>query len=168
MAKILKIITEPSPILRKQSTDFDFSKTKPTVIKQLMEDMIKTMHKKDGVGLAAPQIGKNVRIIVINTEDGEIFMINPVITKKSFAKEMGEEGCLSVPGIYGDVNRHKKISCNFTSVDNKKLQIEAKGLLARVIQHELDHLDGILFIDKAKNLKAEKVIRPSKSNESKN
>jgi peptide deformylase len=113
--------------------------------------MKETMLKKDGVGLAAPQIGKNKRIITVNTKDGVIAMINPRILNKSFLKEWDEEGCLSVPGIYGKVKRSKKLKCEFFDMDKKKNIISAQGFFARIIQHEIDHLDGILFIDKAKD-----------------
>jgi len=119
----------------------------------LAEDLEETMIKKEGIGLAAPQVGENIRLIVINTKKGPILMFNPKIMKKSWLKEWGEEGCLSVPLVFGDVNRHKKITCVFCNRKGAKEKINASGLLARVIQHEIDHLDGILFIDKAKNLK---------------
>ena len=103
------------------------------------------------------QIGKNVRLAVINTKNGRIFLINPKITKKSLLKEWGEEGCLSVPGVFGQVKRHKKITCEYLDQKSVENAIKAEGLLARVIQHEIDHLDGILFIDKAKNLKHDRI-----------
>jgi peptide deformylase len=114
---------------------------------------MKTMKEKDGVGLAAPQVGQNIRLIAVNTKDGVACMINPKITKKSWAKEWSEEGCLSVPGVYGQVKRHKKINCVYLDKNGAKIKIQAEGLMAVVIQHETDHLDGILFIDKAKKLK---------------
>jgi peptide deformylase len=115
--------------------------------------MKKTMLEKDGVGLAAPQIGKNIRLIVINTQDGPIAVFNPRFLSKSFFKEWGEEGCLSVPDVFGEVKRHKKIVCEYTDETGIKATVSAQGLLARVLQHEIDHLDGILFIDKAKDIK---------------
>ena len=169
MAKILKINTNPNPTLRKKSTEIDLKKINLSSLKRLAADMIETMHESDGVGLAAPQIGKNLRLVVINTVDGELTLINPKITKKSFVKELGEEGCLSVPGVYGEVRRHKNVTCNYVDLNNKKIKIEAKGMLARVIQHELDHLDGVLFIDLAKKLKVDKKksAKPEWTNQSK-
>lgn len=120
--------------------------------------MIKTMKEKDGVGLAAPQIGENIRLIVISIKDGPVCLFNPKITKKSWAKEWNEEGCLSVPGTYGKVKRCKKINCIYFDKDKQKTKIQALGLLSFVIQHEIDHLDGILFIDKAKDIKKIKSI----------
>jgi peptide deformylase len=151
MPKLLKIIKNPNPILRKKSILVDLKKINEKDFKILIDDMKHTMLKKDGVGLAAPQIGKNKRIITVNTKDGVIAMINPRIINKSFLKEWDEEGCLSVPGIYGKVKRSKKLKCEFFDMDKKKNIISAQGFFARIIQHEIDHLDGILFIDKAKD-----------------
>ncbi|MDD5291352.1 MAG: peptide deformylase [Patescibacteria group bacterium] len=158
MAKILPIIKNPSPLLREKSKEIDFEKIKPNELKDLCADMIKTMKEKDGVGLAAPQVGKSIRLITINTKDGPKIMINPKITNKSWAKEWNEEGCLSVPGVYGKVRRNKKINCVYFDKNGQKIKIQAQGLLSFVIQHETDHLDGILFIDKAKEVKKIKAI----------
>ncbi len=153
MAKLLQIITNPNPILRKRSAEVEPEKIASGDFKALCRDMEKTMVKKDGVGLAAPQIGKNIRVITVNTKDGAVCMINPKITRKSFGKEWGEEGCLSVPGIFGEVERHLKISYNYFDTNGKKIKANAYGFMARVIQHEVDHIDGILFIDKARDIK---------------
>jgi peptide deformylase len=90
---------------------------------------------------------------VVNTKNGPVFLFNPKIVQRSWLKEWNEEGCLSVPLIFGDVRRHKKITCVCCNRQGKKSRMRASGFLARVIQHEIDHLDGILFVDKAKNLK---------------
>ncbi len=153
MPKLLKIIVNPDEILRKKSAAVAKGDIFNVEMKKLFADMALTMIKKDGVGLAAPQIGKNIRVAAINTIDGPIILINPRITKFSWAKEWGEEGCLSLPNIFGEVRRSKKIICEFLDENGKPQTIEAKGFMARVFQHELDHLDGILFIDKAKNIK---------------
>ena len=115
--------------------------------------MAATMIKKDGVGLAAPQIGRHIRLIVVNTQDGPICLINPVLKQKSWRREWGEEGCLSVPDVFGQVKRYKKVVCVFYNQKGEKKIITAQGLLARILQHEIDHLDGILFIDKARHIK---------------
>ena len=151
MSKTLPIITNPNPILRKKSAEI--KQTQKKQFQQLCLDMAKTMKEKDGVGLAAPQIGQNIRLIVINAKDGAVCMINPEITKKSLTKEWGEEGCLSVPDVFGKVKRNKKIICKYLDKTGKEKKIEAQGLMARVIQHEIDHLDGVLFIDKARDVK---------------
>ncbi|MDD5071684.1 MAG: peptide deformylase [Patescibacteria group bacterium] len=158
MAKILPIIKNPSQLLREKSEEIDLKKIKPNELKNFCADMIKTMKEKDGVGLAAPQVGKNIRLIAISTKDGPKIMINPKIMGKSWAKEWNEEGCLSVPGVYGKVKRHKKINCVYFDKKGHKTKIQAQGLMAFVIQHEIDHLDGILFIDKAKDIKKVKAI----------
>ncbi|MFA5318477.1 MAG: peptide deformylase [Patescibacteria group bacterium] len=140
----MNIITHPNPILRKKSAKIEKIDNK---IKRLVLDMEKTMLEKDGVGLAAPQVEENIRLIVINTKDGPIHLINPKITTKSWRKELGEEGCLSIPEIYGQVKRHKTIRVIYYNKNNDQIKIRAEGLLARVIQHEIDHLNGILFTD---------------------
>jgi peptide deformylase len=153
MAKILKILTNPNPILRKKSVEISQEEINSRKIKALCSDMVRTMCENDGVGLSAPQIGQNIRLCIVNTENGPTCLINPKITKKSWAKVWGEEGCLSVPDIFGQVRRHKKITYKYFDENSKKKKLDAVGLLARVIQHEIDHLDGVLFIDKAKNIK---------------
>lgn len=152
MPKILQIITHPNKILRKVSKEVDIKKLKTKEFSDLIDDMTETMIKKDGIGLAAPQIGKNIRIIIVMTDNKIISMINPKITKKSWSKEENEEGCLSVPRTYGKVKRHKKINCTYIDQNGKNKKLKLERMNARVIQHEIDHLDGILFIDKAKNI----------------
>lgn len=149
---ILNIVINPDPRLRQPSTPMSDEAIKNPSLKQFIADMSETMLVKDGIGLAAPQIGHNTRLIVVNTKDGVLAMINPVITNRSLTKEWDEEGCLSIPNTFGQVKRHKKIRCQFITANGDKKRIEASGLLARVIQHEIDHLDGVLFIDKAKNI----------------
>lgn len=147
---MLKIITHPNPILKRRSqvvTDFFAAE-----IRLLIAAMMETMLEKDGVGLAAPQIGQNIRLIVVKGENGNLIAFNPRIVKKSFFQEWGEEGCLSVPGKYGLVKRHKKITLAFVNEKGEKQRLKAVGLMARVCQHEIDHLDGILFIEKAKKI----------------
>lgn len=121
-------------------------------LSDLWRDMAQTMKDNDGIGLAAPQIGKTIRLIVVSTNDGPLAMFNPELLKKSLLKEWGEEGCLSIPQTFGDVKRHKSVRCSFIDAEGNKRSIDAKGLLARVIQHEIDHINGVLFIDKAKNI----------------
>ena len=152
MAKVLKILKLPNPSLRKPSEVIGEDRITAKEFEELCDDLEETMLKKEGVGLAAPQIGKNVRLIVVNTKKGPIMLFNPKIVKRSWLKEWGEEGCLSVPMVFGDVHRHKKITCVFCNRKGAKDKIKASGFLARVLQHEIDHLDGIVFVDKAKNL----------------
>lgn len=146
MAK-LDILTSGNEILRKTSTVID--KVTPE-IKELIDDMFDTMYSAKGVGLAAPQIGINQRIVVMDvSEDGSIpiALINPKIISKS-GRIKSEEGCLSVPGIEGTVKRHKKVIVKGLNINGDDITFEAEGLLSICVQHEIDHLDGILFIDK--------------------
>ncbi len=158
MPKELKILIHPHPTLRKKSQDIPEAELSRKDFKELLLDMEETMLKKDGAGLAAPQIGRNIRAIVIRHENKTLFLINPQITKKSWAREIEEEGCLSVLNekgeiIYAPVERHKKINCLYLDRQGRKQKISAEKILARVIQHEVDHLDGILFIDKIAKIK---------------
>jgi peptide deformylase len=123
-------------------------------LKLILDAMAETMYQNDGVGLAAPQVGIPIRLVVIDCQDdhGLIELINPVITYKE-GSMTGSEGCLSVPGIYGDVERFAKVKVEFLNRRGKKQHITATGLLARCIQHELDHLEGQLFIDIATSLR---------------
>ena len=117
-------------------------------IKQLLDDMAQTMYDADGVGLAAPQVGVSLRVIVIDIGDGLIELINPQITAKEGC-EKGSEGCLSVPGLYGEVERFATVTVEGLDRTGKKISISGSGLLSRALQHEIDHLEGVLFIEKA-------------------
>lgn len=140
----MHIITYPNPILRQKTQSIEnFSD-----IKKILPEFIKTMQENEGIGLAAPQIGKSIKLICIQTKNGPEIFINPKITSKSFKKEIAEEGCLSLPKIFGKVKRSSKITIKFQDQDGNKHKLTAQGLYARVLQHEIDHLDGILFIDK--------------------
>lgn len=152
----LPVITNPNPHLRRQAKEISADKIKTKKLQEFCLDMAETMLKKDGVGLAATQVDENIRLVTIKDKEAILILINPKITKKSFARVWGEEGCLSVPGVYGQVRRHKKITCLYLDQAGKPKKIEASDMLARIIQHEVDHLDGILFIDKAKDLTEEK------------
>ncbi len=147
---MFKIIIHPNKILRKKSRPIkNFSNPK---LAEFIPKFTKTMLKKDGIGLAAPQVGLNLRIIAVSHQDGVLEMINPKILKKSLWKQWGEEGCLSIPEVFGEVKRRRKILIQYQTPQGKIRKLKAKGLLARVIQHEIDHLEGILFIDKAQNI----------------
>ena len=122
-------------------------------IRTLLDDMAETMYAAEGVGLAAPQIGISRRIIVVDIGEGLIELINPVLLKGR-GKQIGEEGCLSVPGYYAPVERYKTIFVEGLDRNGHKIQIKAKDFSAVALQHEMDHLDGILFIDKVKKEKA--------------
>ena len=130
-------------------------------IRQLVQDMFETMYKANGVGLAAPQVGRNIRLFVIDL-DGKSPMVfsNPEIVKKT-GKETCEEGCLSVPGFREDVQRAKPIIAEATDLAGLGFEVTAEGLMARAIQHELDHLEGVLFVDrisKARKMQIKSII----------
>ena len=141
----LKILVAGDPVLRAEVERMD----KKTL--RLLDDMVETMYAADGVGLAAPQIGVSKRIVVIDVGEGLLELINPVITYSEGAA-VGPEGCLSVPDYDGEVERAEIVHCEYYDRKGHKMLIKADGLMAVCIQHELDHLDGVLFIDKAKVL----------------
>ena len=121
-------------------------------VRSLIEQMKEVIKQNNGVGLAAIQLGEPMRIIICEIDDKFYTFINPEIIKSFSETSVMEEGCLSLPNIYGEVERPKKITLRAIDFDGKKIKMKAFGLLARVIQHEIDHLDGVLFIDKAKNI----------------
>ncbi len=147
MAKILKIIQEGNPVLRKKAETVK-EPTSPET-RKLVEDMIVTMKHASGIGLAAPQVGHSLKIFTVNLEENKYVFINPEIRDISEDMTPFEEGCLSVEKIWGPVVRPKKLTIKAIDENGKQVKIRAKGLLARVVQHEMDHLNGILFIDKA-------------------
>lgn len=143
---------EDAIILRQKTAPFNFSLFTKKEIRELVKMMRMTMKKAEGVGLSANQIGLNMRLFVAQIERKFYAVFNPVIVKTLSAVDEMEEGCLSVPGAFGLVERPSKIWVEAQDVDGKKIKIKAWGFLARVFQHEIDHLDGALFIDKAKKL----------------
>ncbi|MBR6267465.1 MAG: peptide deformylase [Selenomonadaceae bacterium] len=120
-------------------------------LRRTLDDMAETMYARDGVGIAAPQVGLSIRAVVIDVDKKRYDLINPEITFRE-GSEVDTEGCLSVPEIYGEVERSERVMVEYLNRYGKPQSLEADGLLARCIQHELDHLDGQLFIDIAKNL----------------
>ena len=145
---MLKIVTIPNPILNKKTT---LVKTIDASLIKLVSDMIESCRKVNGIGLAAPQIGKSIRLCIINLEHlglPPFALINPRIVRKSFKKIEMEEGCLSIPGVFGTVKRPVKIKVEALNLHGAKSQFDADGMVARVIQHEVDHLDGVLFTSK--------------------
>jgi len=154
---ILDIFTEPNPILRQIGRDLTPAEVHDPKFSQLITDLTETMYDKDGVGIAAPQVGQSVKICVIAKDftpekTSDLILINPVWEKRTKARVSGEEGCLSVPHTYGKVRRYKKISVKALSENGTPIIFDANDFFARIIQHEVDHLNGILFIDKAKGL----------------
>ena len=155
LMKNLEVIKLPHPTLRMKAREIrDFGND----LQELAEDMIVTMREQDGVGLAAPQVNQSLRMIVVeypeddSREDAEaklFVMVNPVIVKRSEETVLGIEGCLSVPDVVGEVERAVQVEVRGFNRYGKKMKVRAKRWLARVFQHEIDHLDGVLFIDKA-------------------
>jgi peptide deformylase len=157
------IVTAPDPRLQAVSTDVEKVDAE---IRKLVEDMADSMYAADGIGLAAVQIGVPKRVIVIDLDQREkdkaknpIAYINPKITWTSDEMAVFEEGCLSVPEIWDDVERPARIKCEYLDLDGKKVELEADGMLATCLQHEMDHLNGVLFIDHLSRLKRSMAIR---------
>jgi peptide deformylase len=142
----LSIIEYPNPILLKKTEPI--LDAKKSSIKKLISNMLETMEENNGVGLAAPQVGKSLRLCVIRVENETYILINPRITYKSYLKEICEEGCLSFPGKFIPVKRHKKVRVKAQNELGEEVMIKADGLLSRALQHEIDHLDGKVFIEK--------------------
>ncbi len=145
---VLKVITAGDPVLKAAAEPVE-KVTKE--IKKLLDNMAETMYAQEGVGLAAPQINVSKQIVVIDDGNGLIELINPEIIEAS-GSVMGTEGCLSVPGLFGEVNRYEKLVVKALNRQGKKIVYRPEGFLARIFQHEIDHLKGILFIEKAENL----------------
>ena len=140
----IRYYEEKDTILRKKSK---IVKAVDKKILELLEDMAETMYQEEGVGLAAPQIGILKRLVVIDVGEGLIKLINPVIIEAN-GEQQGIEGCLSVPGVSGEVIRPQKVRIEAQNEKGEYIELEGEDLLARAFCHELDHLEGILFIDK--------------------
>jgi peptide deformylase len=139
-------------LLRKKVADFDFKKHSKKEINELLKKMREAMKAANGIGLSANQIGLDMNIFIAQAEDKFYAVFNPKITKYSGEKILMEEGCLSVPEIYGTTERPEKVTLEGYDKNGKKLKIKSWGLLARIFQHETDHLNGKLFIDIATDL----------------
>ena len=158
---VKKIVIEPDPILRKKSQPLEYVNKE---IQKFLKDMLSTMYAAPGIGLAAVQVGVLKRLIVIDlSKDGEkknpLFLINPEITYKSNETSIYEEGCLSLPGHFAEVERPAECHLNYIDYNGNKKNLKANGLLATCVQHEVDHLDGILFIDYLSKLKKDMIIK---------
>lgn len=146
---VLRIVKEGDPILRAKAKPVGRTTKK---IRRLIEDMFETMYGADGCGLAAPQIGESIRLIVVDAGDGGIALIDPEITF-AVGEDTDVEGCLSIPGEAGYVTRAAEVVVRGLDEEGKRAEFRAEGLLARAFQHEIDHLDGVLFVDKATGLR---------------
>lgn len=154
---IREIVTIPNEVLRRKARPVsDFGPELQTLI----DDMVETMRSAPGVGLAAPQVGLSLRVIVVEFGDEEdedvppkLFMVvNPEIQRSSTDKVLGTEGCLSIPGLAGEVERAEEVTVKGLSRRGQPMKIKASGWLARIFQHEIDHLDGVLFTDLAEHV----------------
>lgn len=157
---MLAIKKYPDPVLRKKNGKVE--KMTPE-LKKLIADMTETMQKADGVGLAAPQIGVSKQIIIVRTEEGPSVFFNPKIIKKGKKSYIEEEGCLSLPGIVLKIKRAEKIELEALNDKLEKIRISAEGILARIFQHEIDHLNGILIIHKIPFWRRWKILKQFKN-----
>src|SRR3990167_5861426 len=155
----MRIILHPNSILRKKTADIDLARMDRKKLRKLAMDMIKTMYRAEGVGLAAPQVGESIRLCVIrkNTSNrykemrlnlkDDLILINPYIVARSQETNAMEEGCLSIPDVSVSVTRPVWTTVRVYTLEGKQYEFEAHDFFARVVQHEIDHLDGILIID---------------------
>ena len=158
---VLEILTIPDPRLKHKSSKIDFFDVK---LKKIVKDMYETLYASgNGIGLAAPQVNIRKRIVVIDLKNDDkpspITFVNPIITKFSDEKFLNQEGCLSVPEYYADVERSKEVEVEWFDESGKKIKRKLSGLLSICIQHEIDHLDGILFIDHLSALKRKMAVQ---------
>ena len=156
----MRIILHPNSILRKKTADIDLARMDRKKLRKLAMDMIKTMYRAEGVGLAAPQVGESIRLCVIrkktsnrykemrlNLKD-DLILVNPHIITRSPETDTIEEGCLSIPNVLVPITRPVWVKLRVFTIEGKQREFEARDFFARVVQHEIDHLDGILIIDK--------------------
>ncbi len=156
-----KILIEPDPILRKKSESLE---KVDDDVRKLSHDLLETMYNAPGIGLAAVQVGILKRIIVIDISKDEkkkdpLFLINPEIISRSKETSIYEEGCLSLPGQFAEIERPAKCHLKYVNYDGKEKELKAEGLLATCIQHEIDHLNGVLFVDYLSKLKKDMIIK---------
>jgi len=156
---VLDILQPPHPTLKAEAAPVAAI---DDALVRLMDDMLGTMYQAPGIGLAAPQVGVGQRVVVIDVSEEKnrpVRLINPLITRRSDEMVIGEEGCLSLPGQFADVKRHAAVAVDYLDERENLQRIEAEGLLARCLQHEIDHLNGILFTDHLSALKRNMIMR---------
>jgi peptide deformylase len=144
------------PVLKTRAAPVDTFDEK---LARLTDDMLATMRENDGVGLAANQVGRLKRVLVASVEDQDYVIVNPVIDDRATTTERGPEGCLSIPGINVDVDRATGVTVTGQDVSGELLRIEARNTLARVLQHEIDHLDGVLILDRTDRASRNEAMR---------
>ena len=157
---VLKVRKYGDPILRKRAEPV---KDVTPDIRRMVEDMFETMYDEVGIGLAAPQVGISLRLMVVGDDNGRTprALVNPVIAERG-GEVTAEEGCLSLPGIFAPVTRSEWVRLEAQDLEGQPVSIRAKGLTARVFQHEMDHLDGVLFIDRLDPMSRDRIKRKIK------
>ncbi len=157
----LPILLVPEPILKARAKPVGAAEMDR--VRTLVPRMFATMYRAPGIGLAAPQIGEGLRFAVVDLmpddKPAPLVLINPEVTGRSQELATREEGCLSLPGQYADVTRPARVTVRYTDLDGARRQIDAEGLLAACLQHEIDHLDGVLFVDHLSALKRNMILR---------
>jgi peptide deformylase len=152
----LDIRTFGDPVLKTRAAPVE---TFDEPLARLTEDMLATMRDHDGVGLAANQVGRLKRVLVASVDDEDYVIVNPILSEKSETTEQGTEGCLSIPGINVEVDRATGVTVSGQDASGEPLRIEAKDMLARVLQHEVDHLDGVLILDRTDRQSRKEAMR---------
>lgn len=144
------ITMKGTPVLHARAAEVDLKELATPAFKQFVDDMVETMYASKGVGIAATQVGVGKRVFIAESAKGPIALINPVFLEKSKKMTTEDEGCLSIPGKYDSVKRHKSVKVEALTVSGEKIVFEAHDFFARILQHELDHLDGKLYVDRVK------------------
>ncbi len=158
---ILPIITIPDPILRKEAAPIELV---DETLRRLVDDMLATMYEAPGIGLAAPQVGISRRVIVMDPSGDEeaktpLAMVNPELLERSEEMRIYEEGCLSIPEITAEIERPARVRVRFLDRDGRPQEAELEGMWATLVQHEIDHLNGVLFIDYLSRLKRDMIVK---------
>ncbi len=152
----LEIRKYPDPVLRRSSAAVEVEEFSDS-LRNLIDNMLETMYIFKGVGLAAPQVGMLIQVATVDIGQGPISLINPQVIETE-GGDIAEEGCLSIPDVYLEIKRGKKIAVTAINLKGKEIALEAEGLLARVIQHEIDHLKGVLILDRIPSLERQMII----------
>ena len=142
------VLKNPHPSLRQKSMAVDLGNLKDQATQDFIDELMLTMKDERGIGIAAPQVGRHDRIIIVENQGASAVFVNPKIISKSWRKMDSEEGCLSVPDVWGMVRRHRAVAVRGFDRFGEPMEVKAEGLASCVFQHEIDHLDGILFIDR--------------------
>lgn len=153
----MDVVHHPSPILKSRACEVE--PTEDLSLRELVRAMAETMYEENGVGLAAPQVGVDKRVIVFDIDERLAALCNPVIVEFSEETVVDEEGCLSVPGITVPVERSVRVVCEGQTVEGRHITIEAEEYLARVLQHEIDHLDGVIILDRCPSELRKEIVR---------